>query len=62
MENLNKFQTADKAVNAQLFKAFQELEEARQTFEIARKKVMIKKKFFQMLQFEALYSGKEATA
>ena len=44
-----------------IYEEMQELEAARQSFELARKKVMCQKKHLQTLQFQANYQGKEAT-
>ena len=43
-----------------IYEAMQELEAARQSFELARKKVMCQKKHLQTLQFQANYQRKEA--
>ena len=44
-----------------IYVAMEELEAARQSFERARRRVMLKKKHLQTLQFRANYQGKEAT-
>jgi hypothetical protein len=45
-----------------IYVAMVELEAARQSFERARRRVMLKKKQLQTLQFQANYQGKEAIA